>query len=412
MRSIALKDVLIKPAGPDCNMVCAYCFYREKKRLYPETKRHRMSDDVLEETIRQVMTQAGPQVSFGWQGGEPTLRGLEFFRKAVDLQQRYGRGQLVGNGLQTNGLLIDKEWLRFLRKYNFLVGLSLDGPRHIHDHYRLRADGRGSWETVAGKAKNMLDAGVSVNALSVVTEYSAKHAAEIYISLKEIGFRHMQFIPCVETDPLDPGKAAPFSVSGEAYGEFLCDVFDLWLADFLEGRPTTSIRFFDSLLSVYQGMTAPECTLLKECGVYVVIEHSGEVYSCDFFVEPRWKLGNVMSSRIVDLLNSEKQKNFGRVKSRLPFVCRKCPWVGYCRGGCIKDRIRDPRDENLNHLCRGYQMFFAHADKRMRLLAEEAEKRRPFNNRLENGARRGKTGRNDRCPCGSGLKYKKCCGRG
>jgi len=370
----SLNTVLIKPAGPDCNMACTYCFYLEKKKLYPNSTVHRMSEETLEVMIQQVMSQTGQQVSFDWQGGEPTLMGLSFFQKAVELQQSYGHRQLVSNGLQTNGLLIDRTWARFLGEYNFLVGLSLDGPEHIHNHYRLLSSGADSWSRVMDSGKIMQDSGVAVNAISVISDYSAKFPEEIYAFHKKMGFPYMQFIPCVETDPSDPKKAAPFSVSGENYGQFLCTLFDQWLNDFQNELPTTSIRFFESLLCSYAGMGSPQCTLLKECGVYVVVEHNGDVYSCDFFVEPKWKLGNIMSSRLVDMLNSTKQREFGRLKARLPELCKECRWLRFCRSGCVKDRIRDPKDNNLNHFCQGYKEFFKHADSRLKHLAEKAKR--------------------------------------
>jgi len=261
-----LNSILIKPAGPDCNMACDYCFYLEKADLFTETPVHRMSETVLEEMIRQVMAQAGPEISFGWQGGEPTLMGLDFFEKAVDLQKRYGRSRSVGNGLQTNGLLIDGKWAPFLARYNVLVGLSLDGPEHVHDRYRKLRGGGSSWSRVRDRARLMLDAHVSVNALVVVNDYSVRFPEEIYLFHKELGLNYMQFIPVT----------APFTLSAEEYGPFLCKLFDLWLADFKDGLATTSIRFFDSLFFHYVDMRPPECTLLKECGVYVVGEHNGD----------------------------------------------------------------------------------------------------------------------------------------
>lgn len=416
LRRKPLESILVKPAGPDCNLACRYCFYLGKDILFPEVKVHRMSEDILEEMVRQVMTQAGARVSFSWQGGEPTLMGLSFFRRAVDLQQRYGRGQEVGNGLQTNGLLIDEDWILFLNDYQFLVGLSLDGPEHVHDHYRLLRGGVGSWSKVVGCAKRMLEAGVAVNALTVVNDYSVQFPEEIYVFLKQMGFTYMQFIPCVETDPKNPTQAASFSVSGEPYGRFLCGLFDLWQDDFADGRPTTSVRLFDSIFFSYVGQDPPECTLRKECGVYVVVEHNGDVYSCDFFVEPRWKLGNIKDRKLADMLNSQRQREFGLLKSALPDSCRECGWLVRCRGGCTKDRLRDPRDHGLSHFCESYKMFFAHADARFKTLAEDWKKEQAADEETRrsvgkiDAASEGKPGRNDPCPCGSGLKYKKCCG--
>lgn len=406
-----LSSVLIKPAGPDCNLDCTYCFYLKKAALFPDRKIHRMSLAVLEEMVKQIMQQGGSHVSFGWQGGEPTLMGLPFFEKAVAFQQRYGRNQSVGNGLQTNGLLIDAHWAEFLGRYNFLVGLSLDGPQHIHDHYRLRRGGQGSWTRVMDSAHLLLDSGVQVNALTVLNDYSADFAEEIYNFHKELGLNFMQFIPCVETDPADPTRTAAFSLSPQKYGHFLQKVFDLWYADFRDGQPTTSIRYFDSVFHNYVNLTAPECTLLHECGVYVVIEHTGDVYSCDFYVEPEWHLGNVMASRLSDMLNSAKQKQFGMIKTDLPQECRQCEWLTYCRGGCPKDRQRDPRDEGLNHFCQSFKMFFGHADGRLRALARQwQQNQNPGRGYVQIKRTSGKVGPNDPCTCGSGKKYKKCCG--
>ncbi len=369
-----LNSVLVKPAGPDCNLACSYCFYLEKKKLFQESRVLRMSDDILEELVKQMMSQPNPQVSFGWQGGEPTLMGLRFFEKAVELQKKYGHGKTVGNGMQTNGILIDKSWAKFLREYKFLVGLSLDGPEHVHNRYRRLRSGQGSWQRVVDCAKMMLDEDVAVNALTVVNDYSALFPEEIYSFHKKLGLSYMQFIPCVETDIEDQSQAATFSVSSEKLGEFLCKLFDLWLSDFKENRPTTSIRFFDSLFYAYVGLEPPECVLLKECGVYVVVEHNGDVYSCDFFVEPGWKLGNIMSNRLTHMLNSERQRKFGKMKASLPEPCKKCPWLRYCQGGCTKDRIRKAGDKGLNHFCGAFKKFFEHADQHLKTLAERWRK--------------------------------------
>jgi len=370
-----------------------------------------MSEAVLEDLIRQLMGQPQEEVSLGWQGGEPTLMGLPFFRKAIDLEKRYGKGKIVGNGLQTNGILLDKAWARFFKEYNFLVGLSLDGPAHIHDHYRRLQGGQGSWSQVAGKAALLLDAGVSVNALTVVNDYSAGFPGEIYQSHKDLGLAYMQFIPCVETDPENPERAAAFSVSAEKYGAFLCTLFDLWLADFVDGAPTTSIRFFESLLFSYAGLAPPECTLQDECGQYVVVEYNGDVYACDFFVEPGGKLGNIRENQLADLLNSPRQSDFGKRKAELPSACMRCAWLNRCRGGCTKDRLRDPRDGQLNHFCAAFKMFFTHTDTAFRRLVREAQQQAQAASPQTPLPPSGRIGRNEPCPCGSGLKHKKCCGK-
>jgi uncharacterized protein len=369
-----LASVLIKPAGPDCNMACSYCFYRGKDALFGGAPAHRMPEAVLEETMRQLLSQPVPGVSIGWQGGEPTLMGLPFFEKAVELQTRFGRGKTVGNGLQTNGLLLDKDWAAFLRRYKFLVGLSLDGPEEIHDHYRRMAGGQPTWSKTVDAARLLLDAGVSVNALTVVNDLTAGRAREIYEFHRSLGLVHMQFIPCAEADPALPGRAAPFAAAGEAFGRFLIEIFDLWLADFRDGAPTTFVRFFDSVFYRYVDREPPECDLAETCGTYLVVEHNGDVFACDFFVEPEWRLGNVMDGKLVHMLNSARQRGFGARKAELPEPCGGCEWLALCRGGCPKDRLRDPSDAGLNHFCAGYKSFFAHADARMRALALDWKK--------------------------------------
>jgi len=366
----ALSSILVKPAGPDCNLDCDYCFYLEKAELFKETPTHRMDVKTLELMIRQTLQQTTGSISFGWQGGEPTLMGLSFFRNAVEFQRRYGQGRSVGNGLQTNGLLINKEWTQFLNEYNFLVGLSLDGPEHIHDRYRTFSNGKPSWKKIVTSAKIMLEAGVAVNVLTTVNDYSVQFPEEIYSFHKSLGFEYMQFIPLVETDVNHPEQAASYSVDQVAYGSFLCALFDLWQADFVDGLATTSIRHFDSVFHTYVGLEAPECTLLSECGNYVVVEHNAEVYSCDFFVEPTWKLGNLNHDDLILMLNSDTQKKFGELKSDLPEECQKCQWQRHCYGGCTKDRIKDPRDKGFSHFCESYKMFFQHADPRLQELAE------------------------------------------
>jgi len=399
-----LSSILVKPAGPDCNLACEYCFYLKKADLFAQSRSHRMSDPVLREMVSQVMKQGGKQISFGWQGGEPTLMGLGFFKRAVEYQARFGSaGQVVGNGLQTNGVLIDGEWASFLRQAGFLVGLSLDGPAEIHNRYRRFPSGKPSWDRVVRARDLLLSAGVEVNALVVVNDYSVRFPSDIYNDHKRHGLSYMQFIPCVELDPRTPGRAAPFSVSAEAFGRFLCEVFDLWRADFVDGRPGTSVRWFDSLFYTYVGRPAPECTLLQECGIYVVVEHNGDVYACDFFVDPEWRLGNIKDSRIVDMLNSKRQGEFGAIKRNRPPECAECPWLRHCWGGCPKDRAGDPRDRGSNHFCLSYKMFFEHADAEFRRMAQE------WKNRQRSGNGSQPVRDEDPCPCGSGRCYADCC---
>jgi len=408
-----LTSILIKPAGPDCNMNCTYCFYLKKSELYPDTISHRMSIEVLEEITRQFLEEARGPVTFAWQGGEPTFCGLSFFRKAVEFQRKYGERKLVSNAFQTNGLLIDKEWAAFFRKYQFLIGLSLDGPEHIHNRYRCLKGGQGSWSQIVYRAKLLLDSAVAVNALTVINDYSVNFPEEIYEFHKTLGLNYMQFIPCLEPDPANPGSKAFFCPTPEAYGHFLIKLFDLWIDDFTDGRATTSIRFFDSVFFAYVGLEPPECTLLPECGVYVVVEHNGDVYPCDFFVDSRLKLGNIMENKLINFLNSDAQQSFGQRKSALPDSCLSCRWLQFCRGGCPKDRRFNPANPELNYFCDSFRMFFDHADSRLKKLAIQWKQEQAMAKAegfLTNIPKSKKIGRNDPCPCRSGLKYKKCCG--
>jgi len=403
-----LETLLVKPAGPDCNLHCTYCFYCDKGGMFPAGP-HRMSDETLAAMIRNADRATEDVIVYGWQGGEPTLMGLPFFERAVDLQRRNTTHARVMNGLQTNGLLLDNKWARNLKREDFLVGLSIDGPEHVHDHYRRFADGRGSFAMVRDRAKMLLDNGVQVNALAVVNDYSAGFAAETYAFLKNLGLTFMQFIPCLEADPERPGRPAPYSVTAVAWGDFMITAFDLWMADFRDGVPTTSVRYFDSLFYHYVDLDPPDCTLRDECGIYLAVEHNGDVYSCDFYVDPEHRLGNVQADELSDLLNSAAQRSFGRSKSRLSAECGGCKWLNYCRGGCLKERGFGRELRRRSFFCQAYQTFFAHAHDRLQKLA--AQWRIDHAAELPPLATTDKPGRNAPCPCGSGKKFKHCCGK-
>lgn len=370
---LPVTDVLIKPSGADCNMDCAYCFYT-RNNTYPPAGKRRMNEQVLETMITQLCVQPVPGLSFGWQGGEPTLMGIDFYKKAIGHMQRYGDGKIIANGIQTNGILIDQAWALLFKQYHFLVGLSLDGPEHIHDHYRMQKKGKSSFEKVTAAAKRLLDAGVEVNVLTVINDYSVQFPDEIYSFHKSLGLHFMQFIPCLETKP-DGKGVANYSVSAGDYGKFLCKLFDLWLGDFSNGIPTTSIRFFESLLFQYAGFAPTECTQSKTCGNYLVIEHNGDVYPCDFYVDPDWKLGNLLETPLPALMNLEKQTEFGKLKSTVPGECLTCSWKHLCHGGCTKDRFRNPNHVNHNHFCAAYKEFFTHANQRFLKLSSEWKRR-------------------------------------
>lgn len=369
-----LNSVLIKPSGPDCNLKCTYCFYLEKADIFRETTRHRMSDEVLERLIKQLATQASTPFNMVWQGGEPTLMGLDFYKKAADLQKKFFRPKSYTNGFQTNGVLLNEEWADFFKKEDWLIGLSLDGPAFIHDEYRVDLGNKPSHAKIEAKAKMMIERDVKVNAMCCVTSLSAQHPDEIYNYYKNLGMYFMQFIPIVETDKNDPSKAADFSVTPEQYGNFLKRIFDLWYEDFRKGTNTIYVRDIESVFFNYLGMNSPECVFNEECGGYLVVEYNGNAYSCDFYVEPEWELGNITSGRMIEFLNSDQQTKFGKMKNELPQECYVCEFYDKCYGGCPKDRIKDPRDLGKPRFCQSYKMFFGHADARLKQIAANWKK--------------------------------------
>ena len=283
------------------------------------------------------------------------------FRRSVDLQMQYGQGQTVSNSIQTNGLLIDEEWGVFLAQHKFLVGLSLDGPEHVHDHYRHDRGHKPTHERVERTARTLRECEADFNILCVVSRHSAARAREIYRYYRGLGCDWLQFIPAVEFDA-ETGRLADFSPAPLDYGRFMCEIFDEWRKDFRDGRPMVSVRLFDTLLAIHCGLSPPSCTFRRRCGIYVVIEHNGDVYPCDFFVEPRWKLGNLMERSLRTLSESPRQREFANLKAQLPPVCRECDWLWMCNGGCTKDRMRSGAEGEIgvDYFCESYKMLFAH----------------------------------------------------
>jgi uncharacterized protein len=319
-----------------------------------------MAADVLQTLIRRYLQLGLPQSVFCWQGGEPTLAGLDFYQYAVTLMQRFGTaGQSVGNAFQTNGLLLDEDWCRFFTQYRFLVGLSLDGPAEIHDAYR------GSAHADVMRAVRLLkDQSVEFNVLSVVTDRSAPQASRIYSYLRGLGVRHLQYIPCLEADP--SGRAAAFSVRPEAYADFLCQTFDLWLPEAKEGA---SVRLFDALLKHALTGETGLCDFGGQCATYLVVERNGDAYPCDFFVAPEWRLGNVRTTPLPKLLDRSPARRLRQARRRLPDECASCEWRTLCAGGCLKDRSRlTARLDVPTFFCTANKRFLAHAVPRIRQL--------------------------------------------
>jgi uncharacterized protein len=404
-------SLLVKPAGADCNLRCAYCFYLGKAALYPDSGRHRMSGVVLERLIASYMATPQPQYAFGWQGGEPTLMGLDFFRTVTDLQKKHGRpGAVVANGLQTNANLLDDAFAAHLAEYRFLLGVSLDGPAPLHDPHRVAADGRPTHARVLAGIDCLRRHRVEFNILTLVNSLNSRQPEQVYQSLVADGHLFHQYIPCVEFEP--GGAPLPFSVEPEVWGEFLCRIFDLWSpAD----TRKVSIRLFDSILFRLVEGQANVCHMGRDCRQYFLVEHNGDVYPCGFFAEPGLKLGNIMENSWEDLLESPVYQEFGLCKSAWNAACDACPWVELCAGDCLKHRYagsRDPR--RLSHLCAGWKMFYTHTAGRFQQLAEEIRRDRRSQAALFEKAMPAPSsaaGRNAPCPCGSGKKFKHCCGR-
>jgi len=355
-------QLLVKPVSAECNCRCVYCFYRPVGKLYPspESAQRRMPGEVLEKMIREFLHRRQAESIFSWQGGEPTLAGLDFFKEVVRLEETHGRvGQVIGNALQTNGLLLDEDWVKFLARYRFLVGLSLDGPEEIHNRFRRDGAGQGTFERVMAAAEVLKRAGVAFNILSVVSPANVERATEVYRFFRDQGFRHLQFVPCLERDPQGEGLA-PFSITPGAYGRFLCELWDAWLQS---GFPQVSIRDFDSCLARRLKGKANLCTYQSSCGQYLVVEHNGDVYPCDFFVRPERKLGNLMDRPLADFLELPQAREFAKAKAPHDLECRRCRWQSHCHAGCQKDRLLpDGRPAGHSLFCAAYQAFFPHAE--------------------------------------------------
>jgi len=361
--------LLIKPSGSDCNVGCKYCFYKHRA---PEVGqgRQRMSDEVLERLVKDYMQLRFQLAGFAWQGGEPTLMGLDFYKKVVELQKKYGiTGQEVGNSLQTNAILLNDEWCRFLHDNKFLVGVSIDGPKEMHDYYRLDYSGSGTFDKVVRAIEKCKEHKVEFNTLTLLNAGNVENPDEVFDFLVGLGTKYLQFIPCVELDPAT-NKVMDFSITARQYGEFLCRIFDRW---YEYGPRKLSIRDFDSFLSYYVTGKHTICTFDKQCSQYIVIEYTGDAFVCDFFVEPRWRLGNIFETPIEKLAASSKKRSFARAKRNICNKCLVCRHLAACRGGCMKDRAPFDKDNfgKESYFCEGYKLFFDYAIPRFTQIAAE-----------------------------------------
>jgi len=403
-------QVFTKPAGSICNLDCHYCYYLNKEHLYPKGESFRMTDDILEEYIVQHINASLDQViSFSWHGGEPTIPGLDYFRKIVALQRKHQPpNRRITNGIQTNGTLLDEDWCRFLAAEDFAVGISLDGPQELHDCYRVTKDQKPTHKKTMRGYKLLQQHKVLCEILCVVNSYNVQYPARVYQFFKELEAKYVSFLPLVEPHPGSESGISHRSVPPEAFGVFLCTIFDEWMARDI-GR--IKIQIFEEAARTAFGQEHTMCIFRKTCGGVPVIEHNGDFYSCDHFVDTEHHLGNILEIPLVELLESSKQRAFGQVKlDTLPRYCHACEIRDMCNGECPKNRfLQTPDGEvGLNYLCAGYKRFFTHC---LPFVAEIANlwRRQSLEQQMPHARVALKTGRNDPCPCGSGKKYKNCC---
>lgn len=386
--------VMLKPAGAHCNLACKYCYYLEKNKLYPTAQRHLMSDEMLEQFTREyIEAQTMNQVLFTWHGGEPLLRSIDFYRKALSLQQKYAGSRRIDNVIQTNGTLLTDEWCEFFAQNHWLVGISIDGPQPDHDHYRLTAAGKPSWKKVMQGIKLLKKHGVEWNAMAVVNAYNANHPLEFYRFFKENGCQFLQFTPIVERltrhedgrtlaslADKDEISLSEASVVPEQWGYFLCAIFDEWVR---KDVGKIFVEIFDCTLANWMGISPGICAYSKECGHAGVMEHNGDVYSCDHFVFPEYKLGNIRDHSLIDMLYGEQQQEFSRLKhSSLPRQCKECDMEFACHGECPKNRFMKDKygDSGLNYLCPGYYHYYQHVAPYMDYMKQELMSQRPPSN--------------------------------
>ncbi len=386
--------VMLKPVGALCNLACDYCYYLEKSKLYTQNPRHVMSDELLERFIKEyIESQTIPQIMFTWHGGETLMRPLSFYKRAIVLQKQYGRGRQIDNSIQTNGTLLTDEWCEFFKENNFLVGISIDGPQDFHDEYRKNKMGVPSFHKVMQGIKLLKKHGVQYNCMAVVNDYNADYPLEFYNFFKEIGCEFLQFAPIVERLMNDsPNKTllasakdkeaelAPFSVSPKQWGNFLCTIFDEWVR---KDVGKLFIQIFDSTLANWVGEQPGVCTMARTCGHAGVMEFNGDVYSCDHFVFPEYKLGNIYNEPLASMMYSDKQLKFGTDKfDKLPTQCKECKVLFACNGECPKNRFTYDKygEYGLNYLCEGFYQFFNHVEPYMDFMKKELMAKRPPSN--------------------------------
>jgi uncharacterized protein len=408
-------QVFAKPIGSICNLDCHYCYYLKKEHLYPKGESFRMSDEILEEYIVQhINASPGPEIRFSWHGGEPTVLGLDYFRKIVALQNKHQpSNRRIANGMQTNGVLLDEGWCRFLAAEGFAVGLSLDGPQEMHDRYRVTKDKKPTHQQTMRGYKLLQQHRVYTDILCVVNAQNVKFPTEVYRFFKQINAHYISFLPLVESQPGAEGGVSHITVPAEAWGVFLGTIFDEWRD---QDIGQIKVQIFEEAARTAFNEEHSLCIFRPTCGDIPVVEHNGDFYSCDHFVDAEHCLGNIKETPLVELLESPAQRAFGKAKlETLPRYCQECEVKVMCNGECPKNRfLQTPDGEaGLNYLCAGYKRFFAHCQPFVSEVAAQWPRqnldRQMPPEQTANARTSLKPGRNDPCPCGSGLKYKKCC---
>ena len=396
MKNIAFNPLtyplylMAKPIGAVCNLNCSYCYYLEKELLYENRKSYQMSDQLLERFVKEyIEAQPTPNVSFTWHGGESLLRDVEFYKKALRYQKMYAKGRQVENCIQTNGVLLNDDWCEFFAENNFLVGVSIDGPEHCHDIYRKNKGGKGPFREVMRGIELLKKHGVEFNTMSVINNYNARYPLEVYCFLKEIGSKYLQFSPVVERIAIGEKlslqtpeserqnvKIAEWSVAPEQFGDFYIKIFDEWVK---KDVGETFVQLFDATLAGFVGVEPGVCYFTKRCGHAAVMEFNGDVYSCDHFVFPEHRLGNIYQTPFLTMMLSEQQVAFGEKKRMLPTQCLECKFLSVCNGECPKNRFVSTKEgePNVNYLCEGYKSFFSHVEPYMRFMAKELVANRP-----------------------------------
>jgi uncharacterized protein len=399
--------IMWKTVSEDCNLACEYCYYSTCGGK-PASRIRKIDSALLEKFIKEYTALSNGTVSFAWQGGEPLLAGLDFFEEAVGLKDKYAPPKsVISNALQTNGTLLNERWAVFFKRYHFLLGVSLDGPQEIHDLRRVDSQGQGSFGRVMQGISHLRRHGVDFNILTVIHKGNVGRAKELFAFYKQEKFDFIQFIPCMNFHSKRIDEPGVFEITPEQYGDFLCEAFDCWYND---GNPLLSERFFDNMLNVYAHREAELCIHRKSCAKTLILEQNGDAYPCDFYIHPDWKIGNVGTDLLTDILSHPLYDEFVRLKPRLPEACLKCPWLHLCFGGCPRNRRWDVgfHKSSPDYFCQSYRQIYAYAHDRM--IALSANVRRSLFAQGASYYYKGKKpGRNDPCACGSGKKYKNCC---